>query len=445
MSETESDDVWQRLFHRWFIQYNPLYLFSAALVLGGVTAMSRGLASSESPVTQLVVGGVAELYSFALLAGVLLLRWAGLRRPAVMLGLIAVLYQGDLTLHSETAVYLGPAGVLGSALWLASFAAKARLLARAFDLSVPRRVMALVLTGGAGIALIPYYLGLAPRGSGDWPVALWLFVLVAVAQFGPMRITCRDALDAWGLTVLRRTLNATWAIWAVLVLFHVWFWGRELGVSAWVLVPALTVVAVRWVPSEVGVFATLGAVLVATARLRPDAVSQVACFVAAALVLRSFRKPRLVESRASTGDRPAYRHSAAEGVSACEQVFAPAQPGERIRLLTGALFSLYLALWAREATASAWPAHSLVLDALLGVVVAVWVWRARARLALAPLGATLLHAAVERGLVSAPRGSLEWGVTGIVLGFLLLLGSLAITLGWRARNAGAGAGAACGK
>ncbi|MCC6665347.1 MAG: hypothetical protein IT375_16460 [Polyangiaceae bacterium] len=435
MTETHPGDAWQRLFHRWFIQYNPLYLFSAALVLGGVTLMSRGLALSESPLTQLLVGGVAELYSWALLAGVLLLRRAGLRRPAVLLGLIAVLYQGDLTLHSETVVYHGPAGVIGSALWLASFVGKVLVLARGFELVVPPRVLALVLAGGGGIALLPHYLGIAMAGGGDWPVALWLFALTASALFAPMRVTSLAALGAWGETVLRRALRATWAIWAVLVLFHVWFWGREFGVTGWSLVPALLLVVIRRVPAEAFVFAAAGAVLGITARFRPEAVSMVACFVAAALALRAFRSPRLVQC-AQIRSRPPYREPPMDPVSIPELVFVRAERAAWLRLLTGSLFALYVAVWAHGATPSAWPAHSLALDIVLVAAVTVWVWRARALFALVPLGAVLFHAGVERGLISAPRGSLEWGLTQIALGFLLLLGSVGITLRWQRRAVG---------
>lgn len=436
MIETHPGDAWQRLFHRWFIQYNPLYLFSAALVLGGVTLMSRGLALSESPLTQLLVGGVAELYSWALLAGVLLLRRAGLTRPAVLLGLIGVLYQGDLTLHSETVVYLGPAGVIGSALWLASFVGKLLVLARGFALVVPPRVLKLVLAGGGGIALLPHYLGRAMAGAGDWPVAIWLFVLTASALFGPVRVRSLESLDAWGNTVLRRALRATWAIWAVLVLFHVWFWGREFGVTAWSLVPALLLFVIRRVPAEIGVFAAVGAVLGFTARFRPEAASMVACSVAIALALRAFRSPRLVQSGAPTRSRPPYREPPTEPVSIPELVFLRAERAEWARLLTGSLFALHLALWAHGATPSAWPAHSLELDFVLVAAVAVWVWRARVQIALVPLGAVLFHAGVERGLISAPRGSLEWGLTQIALGFLLLLGSVGITLRWQRRALG---------
>ena len=93
---------WQRLSYRWFVEYNPLYLLSAALVLGGVTLVTRGLANSASAFELVGVGAIPELYAALLIAGAALLTRAGTRRPAVLLALIAILYQGDLTLHTET-------------------------------------------------------------------------------------------------------------------------------------------------------------------------------------------------------------------------------------------------------------------------------------------------------------------------------------------------------
>ena len=37
----------RRLLHRWLVEYNPLYLLSAALVLAGTFLCSRGLADGE--------------------------------------------------------------------------------------------------------------------------------------------------------------------------------------------------------------------------------------------------------------------------------------------------------------------------------------------------------------------------------------------------------------
>ena len=52
-----------------------------------------------------------------------------LRRPAVLLALLTVLYQGDLTLHTETCAYLGGVGIFASVAWLAMFVAKLYALA----------------------------------------------------------------------------------------------------------------------------------------------------------------------------------------------------------------------------------------------------------------------------------------------------------------------------
>ncbi len=108
---------WRRLMYRWLIEYNPLYLLSAALVLGGMQLISRGLAENGSLYQQVGVAAIAEVYAFALIGGAALLTRIGLRRPAVLLALVTILYQGDLTLHTETCAYLGWVGWLGAGAW----------------------------------------------------------------------------------------------------------------------------------------------------------------------------------------------------------------------------------------------------------------------------------------------------------------------------------------
>src|SRR5262249_45016263 len=98
----------RRLLHRWFIQYNPLYLLSATLVLAGTFSLSRGLEQVGSVHGPLAVSAIAELYAACLIGGAALLVRIGHRRPAVMLALITVLYQWDLTLHTERSPLFGP-------------------------------------------------------------------------------------------------------------------------------------------------------------------------------------------------------------------------------------------------------------------------------------------------------------------------------------------------
>jgi hypothetical protein len=47
-SPTPEADAWRRLMHRWFVEYNPLYLVSAMLVLGGIWLLSREAAACAS-------------------------------------------------------------------------------------------------------------------------------------------------------------------------------------------------------------------------------------------------------------------------------------------------------------------------------------------------------------------------------------------------------------
>ena len=62
MKQAESALEFRALAHRWFVQYNPLYLISAALVLVGVFLMSRGLSLTEGLLAELWLTGItAEL------------------------------------------------------------------------------------------------------------------------------------------------------------------------------------------------------------------------------------------------------------------------------------------------------------------------------------------------------------------------------------------------
>jgi hypothetical protein len=113
-----------------------------------------------------------------------------------------------------------------------------------------------------------------------------------------------------------------------------------------------------------------------------------------------------------------------EALTPIETFIAPDRAA-LVRLAAGSIFSLYLAAWTLDWSGGPWPAHALALDLALGVVVIVGAWRARARYALAPLGATYLHALFQAGLVPAPRSLVEWGGAAVALGFAILVGSLA--------------------
>src|SRR4051794_20185201 len=146
----------QRLLHRWFVQYNPIYLVSATLVLGGMIATSRGLAHEGSVYGPLGVALIAEIYAGALIGGAALLTRIGQRRPAVLLALMTLLYQCDLTLHTETCAFLGGFGALATATWFSLFVGKLYALAWAVRLRLSRRAVATAAFGALGLVLGPY-------------------------------------------------------------------------------------------------------------------------------------------------------------------------------------------------------------------------------------------------------------------------------------------------
>lgn len=94
----------------------------------------------------------------------------------------------------------------------------------------------------------------------------------------------------------------------------------------------------------------------------------------------------------------------------------------------GALFCVHLALWTAHWSGGALPTHILALDLALALAVALFAWRARVRAPLLGLAALAAQAAVQTRLVTAPITGLEWGVWSTILGFVLLVATVAATV-----------------
>jgi hypothetical protein len=377
---TAHDTYFRRLMHRWLVEYNPLYLLSATLVLGGMILTSRGLAREGSLYGEIGVAAIAEVYAATLIGGAALLTRIGQRRPAVMLALLTMLYQCDLTLQTEASPYLGAVGTAATVAWLALFVASA---------------------GG---------------------------------------VTSAVPLDAWGATVLRRAVRASWSLGAVLFVAHVMFWSTQHPIMLAALLPVASLLAARRLRSEGVTWLLVAATLVFAVVSMPSAFAVTALMATTTLVLRA-----LLPSVPSAESPAAYGVAARDEagpyralVSGDRARWAPATAvpvfvpptfdmvdrAERMRLLTGALFTLHLAVWTLGWTGGHWPAHVLVLDLATAVGVLLLAWRARVRVALVPLAAGAMHLVVRAHLVPPPRSLLEWGATAVGLGFALLLASL---------------------
>lgn len=435
MDATEPESgYWQRLLYRWFVEYNPLYLLSAALVLCGASLVANGLPDDASRLALAGVGAIPELYACALIAGAAFLMRIGQRRPAVMLALITALYQCDLTLHTDTCAYLGWIGVAGTAVWAGLFVAKLYALAWAMKLRLSRPAIAVAAFGALGVATIPHYVITGHEQIMTRVVALWMFALLAGGLWSVRRVDSAVRLDEWGETVKRRALRAVWGAWALFALLHVWFWCSEQGLGMDWLLPMAFVLSTRFMRREASVWAALTGTLLIVGFSFPGSLSSVALMAAAVLALRVFKEPRQI-SNAAAGPAPAgpYRAAAPRAVSVVARTeFGLAGPAAMVRLASGAVFGAYLSVWTSGWTGGPLPPHLLPLDLALTLVVLAGVWKARAHIALAPLTATWGHYLLASGIVPAPGTILGWGAASVGLGFGLLVASLSIS--YRLRN-----------
>ncbi len=416
------------LFHRWFVQYNPVYLLSAALVLGGMWLLSREAAAAGSLLGQLGVAGLAELYAAALIGGAALLTRIGQRRAAVMLGLLVALYQGDLTMHVETSAYLDGVGPLASLAWWLLFVAKLVGLTWALELTPRRAAWIAPILGGAALAAVPHALRTVDARSGGLLVGAVVFLVGAAALWGPRDVASRVGFDVRG----RRALLGAWSLWAALGALHAGYWVVEHRLSPGPLGLSLLLLGTRALRQESLVWVTCGVSLTVAGVACPDDFGAVAAAVAATLALRAYRSPVPTEP-AVGAPRPPYRarELGAGPIPTPSVGWGPAPAEDAARLLAGALAAAYVAVWMRGGIAEGWPAHELLADGLLALATLALALRDRRRAAIAvtPLGLAIAHLVVSRGWL--PRGALGWGVTSVALGFVSLLGALAVS--WRRR------------
>lgn len=436
-----SSTRWRRLFRRWFIQYNPLYLCSAMLVLGGAILISSEVARLHITGGHFVVAAIAEVYAWALIGGAALLMRIGLRRPAVMLALLVAMYMGDLTLHAETSVYLGAAGVVSLVWWLASFVLKLHAIARVMHLRLARSTVAIATFGALGLAAIPRFFHELDAQGLTTLVTVWLFALFASRLWSAATVTSVDELDPWGRTVLRRATRGVWAMWAALALAHVLFWSLEYDVSLVGLGPAAVLLALRWARRERLVWLGAGAALALAGLAAPELLSLTCAMAAAVFALRALRCPAVeARSRSSHGRASPYRSSIPEpppqdaAAPVATVSFSRADRPALVRLLSGTVCCAYLSAWTLGWSGGAWPEHVLVLDLSLVALAALMAWRARARLVIAPAAITCFHLLVERHVIVAPASSLGWGALSVAVGFALLAAVIAVS--WWLRRVG---------
>jgi hypothetical protein len=437
MPEQPTPHPWSPLLHRWFVQYNPIYLLSAILVLAGTMLTSRGLSEEGSVYGQLGVALLAEVYACALIGGAAFLFHVGQRRPAVMLGMLAVIYQGDLTLHTETCAYMGALGVVASMIWGALFLGKLYALGLAMRVRIAPRAFATAGTGAMALVLGPMVLPLMPPRAGGALVAFFVFALGAMC---PRRVTDavtpRETLSAWGTTVMARALGATWMIWGVLLGLHLTFWTTERHVDLGLAFPALALLLAHRIRGELRHVAMCLALLGLLLLVAPAAFSATAFLCALAFARRLFSKEE-VPREADLADETSPYRGVAENIwqSDGRVELAARSASERARLGVLALLCVYLGLFCFSWQGGPFPAHQWALDLGLGTALAALSGALRARwvAALAPLTWTM--GAFATGFVPLPHSPLGWGAVALTTGFVLLAVALYLSHRWGAPSA----------
>lgn len=218
MSETLKE-----LINYWFVKYNPFYFFSALCILSGVFLISRELNQQSLITGKFALAATVQTYEFFLVFGcVLLFRKLGQHRPAVILGLLEVLFIFDSTCETELLMSLGKIGLLLTFLWSTLIVVKIALLAWAFELKLAKEFFIIPAFAAFGLVFIPLLLdlGVLDRQSTHL-LATWAFTgLVAIVLYTKPKIICKLELDSWGNLVLERITKGIWTIWLTICSMH---------------------------------------------------------------------------------------------------------------------------------------------------------------------------------------------------------------------------------
>ena len=376
----------------WFIQYNPLYFFSAFSLLAGLYLVSLGLGDLGWEGGEVLVTSITQVYECLLIAGAALLcRRARMVRPAVILGLLEVVFLFDCTLQSEVNANLGTDGLVLAALWVPLTALKLRALAWTFRLIVPTRVLVVLLLAAAAVAWTPQVMEIESidTGAAHLAVTWYLSGLAVFLLRWRSHIDSRLELDDWGRTVLRRALAAAAWIWSGLSLGHLltWLVIHDLRLTPLHSVPVFLAVVFlsneeRWVWA-----AGVGALLAATAQ--PSTMAATAVAAGALMAWQA----RLLGNR---------------------------------RLWVATVLSLYVAGSTFGWSEGPWPQAPPEFTVATMATLVVMAWRLRSAFALLP---------IPLGLSLLDLGRFGWGMALVALGFLALAAGVAIN--WKQSKVGA--------
>jgi hypothetical protein len=390
----------RQLLHYWFVQYNPLYFFSALCVLLGMFLIARELPQLNWQQGHIFASAVMQVYELILIAGAaLLFRGASQYRPSVILGLLAVFFMFDCTLLTEGLAEVSP---LYTAVWVCMIPLKITALAYAFRLRLSWAFRVIPFLAGSGIAVVPHLM--QPSAYANLSIlvmALWFGLLLAsvVIEKRPL-ISCTVELDTYGLSVLKKSVNAVWMIWCGFYFYHLIVWNQLFGIM-----PGL----VRYAPL---------AVIIPLFNKKESHTWLAGIFAIAVAFLI-----------------PATVAPTALGVGLFLSLMAQSRPLQQ-RLIVGAVSAFYIACQTLGWQQWPLPPLNMAVNLVTVSVLLLIAWRLRMRCALVPLLFGLTPAVIKYmpliiGLLKSLSG-FEWGVILLLTGFIALV--IGIAVNWSMRE-----------
>jgi hypothetical protein len=232
---------WRELIHYWFVQYNPLYFFSAFCMLAGVYLLTRGLDGNEIAGThdawtlgQVFLFAIIQLYEFLLIAAAaFLVHKAGLIRPAIILMMLEGVFLFDCTFRLETISDLGFIGSALSVVWAILVPVKAWLFGKALRIDVPQTILWLLAGGAAGLALMLQTLGIPDvnRAMVILIATWWGAALIALAVIARPRFCQSGAPDIASDDVSKRIVESLLMLLGGMYFYHVLNYVTWVGVD----------------------------------------------------------------------------------------------------------------------------------------------------------------------------------------------------------------------
>ena len=379
----------QRKLHYWFVQYNPLYFFSALCVLSGMFLVSKGLADLEWRMGHALTAAIMQSYEILLVLGAMFLfRFADQRRPAVILAIMEIFFLYDSTFQTEMLTELEGIGMILSAGWVLFTAAKLVGLAWIFSLRMHFTAMLLPILGALGIVLFPNAMQNMPARQIELHIAAtWYGVVLAALALGLCpRVECRLDLGEWGQTVLRRISRTVLIMWSGFYALHLFTWVQLFNIS-FTLAQAAPFF-LFWFLAKKERWPWAGSVIIVVlASVVPASVFPAALIVSAAFGIKA-------------------RHL-----------------GIR-RMYVGSVLYLYFALTMIGWQGVRFPEPNLWVTLLSIVCLLVMAWRMRLWSAL--IAAVLVIAPVARFPI--PQTPLQWGILVLSVGFLALVGGVIVSV-----------------